>query len=182
MSGLPLIGPQQIADVPANARHSGYMTKAYAAALDSARAAGIVVAGYPRRLFGLAGDTTYVNATTSYTAFGNLVAVGPGGDLPAIPSGATRRHRWAVSYQYNGAAATDIVGMTGGAPGVGTQRFQIALVNSAPPAANVVRAAYSVVAGTPYTGSDVTLYARALSAGSTLRIWAIDLVVEDYIA
>lgn len=166
----------------ANARRSGLMSKEDKAKLDAARAAGIVVGRHVRTLFGLAGDAVYVNTTTAWTSCGNVMGIGPGGDLPAVASGASRRHRYLVTYQYNIAGGASLWFTTGGAPGTGTNRVTLALPNTAPPAANVVRVFYGgFVAGTPYSGLDTTIYGQATSGG-TLRVWNVTLEVEDYIA
>jgi hypothetical protein len=73
--------------------------------------------------------------------------------------------------------------MTGGAPGVGTVRIAVNDLpfTGAPAATYHGLYVTANTVGDPYNSADATWYCQAGTAGTT-RIWAIDCVVEDYIA
>lgn len=152
--------------------------------LEMALVAGVVVQTQRSRMFGVAGDAVYANATAGWTVIGAQFKQGPGWNLLAIPTGATRRHRYEIVNQTDigNPSGHNIWLMTGGAPGVGTVRVSHNdLPFTGAPAVTYHGQYISAnVAGDPYTGADATWYGQATTG--TLRLWAIDCVVEDYIA
>lgn len=160
------------------------ISQASMTALTNARAAGIVVQQQRSRMFGVAGDAVYVNATAGWTVVGAQFKQGPGYNLLATPAGATRRHRYEIVHQTDigNPSGHNLWLMTGGAPGVGTVRVSHnnLLFTGAPAATYHGLFVSANVAGDPYSGADATWYGQA-STG-TLRVWAIDCVVEDYVA
>lgn len=183
---LPLALKEGILSIPAaTTSTAGSISAADQAALSAARTAGIVVQVQRSRMFGVAGDAVYANATTGWTVVGAQFKAGPGYGLLAKPTGATRRWRLEIVYQQDIAdpSGANLWLMTGGAPGVGTAQISVNnLLQTAAPAATY-HALYVTAntVGDPYNSADATWYGQGATAG-TLRIWAIDCVVEDYIA
>lgn len=143
---------------------------------------GTVIGHYRHRMFGNAGEAGYsVAVGGGWTQISRTVAGGPLTNLPAVAAGLTRRIRYALTFANSGSGANATsIALSAGSPGVaGSTIWHTFNQNGV-----ALNQAWSVQTYTAWGTTTPTGNPAwwGFAAEGTLWVWAIEAIVEDYIA